>query len=72
VKIFCLKFANPEDGCTFALPSETVKRTADGGTFGEKKNNQKKFCKVKKTFYLCTPNDERHTETQTEGKQKEG
>ena len=78
------KFGGKEKSSTFAIPFET--RVAAAGEPGDRKakKTSKKFCGIKKSFYLCNPDWERGLEKRagrlqvqkeiiekTEGKYKE-
>ncbi|MDY6182106.1 MAG: hypothetical protein SPI33_01170 [Candidatus Cryptobacteroides sp.] len=49
------KFGGKEKSSTFAIPFET--RVAAAGWPGDRKakKTSKKFCGIKKSFYLCNP-----------------
>ena len=55
VKKVSEKFGGKEKSSTFAIPFET--RVAAAGWPGDRKakKTSKKFCGIKKSFYLCNP-----------------
>ena len=55
VKKVSEKFGGKEKSSTFAIPFET--RVAAAGEPGDRKakKTSKKFCGIKKSFYLCNP-----------------